>query len=46
MENIDFELKTKIGKLENSNKKLFFLSIFLPSVSVLIIILLNYLKII
>ena len=46
IKNIDFEFTAKINKLENSNKKLFFLSIFLPIASVLLIILLSYFKII
>ena len=46
IKNIDFELTAKINKLENANKKLFFLCISLPIASFLLIILLNYLKII
>ena len=45
IKNIDFELTAKINKLENANKKLFFLCISLPIASFLLIILLNYLKI-
>ena len=46
IKNIDFELTAKINKLENANKKLFFLCISLPIASFLLIILLNYFKVI